>query len=224
MSKRSCCGAVRILLSLGEPFAEIVRVEALSLRRRAILLLAKWPLGVVSWFARLLSQSRGRGFDSPLVRGSSGLKIAVLSTNVVRGACSCSSGWKIATFKYRRSMRSTLPQLRLENRNFKYKNSTRSTFPQLRQHLCRATCAESLAQSACAEQLAQSTCAEQLAQSTCAEQLAQSTCVQQPGTMQLAQTTFVRNRAAQLVQSTWCRADSCRANLHRASCAEPLEK
>ena len=104
-----------------------------------------------------------------------------------------SSGWKIATFKY--------------------KNSTRSTFPQLRQHLRRATCAESLAQSnlrsancterlhkalaqrnlvlaqtnlhrahaqsACAEQLAQSTCAEQLAQSTCAEQPAQSTCVQQ---------------------------------------------
>ena len=26
----------------------------------------KWPLEVVSWFARLLSQSRGRGFDSPL--------------------------------------------------------------------------------------------------------------------------------------------------------------
>ena len=38
--------------------------------------------------------------------------------NVVRGPYSCSSGWKIATFKYRRSMRSVLPQLRLENRNF----------------------------------------------------------------------------------------------------------
>ena len=83
MSKRSRCGAVRILLSLGEPSA---------------LLLAKWPLEVVSWFARLLSQSRGRGFDSPLVRGSSGLKIAA--------------------FKYKRSTRSVLLQLRLENRNF----------------------------------------------------------------------------------------------------------
>ena len=41
-------------------------------------------------------------------------KSQLLSTNVVRGACS----WKIATFKYRRSMRSVLPQLRLENRNF----------------------------------------------------------------------------------------------------------
>ena len=78
--------------------AEIVRVEALSLWRRAIFLLAKRPLEVVSWFARLLSQSRGRGFDSPLVRGSSGLKIAA--------------------FRYKRCARSVLLQLRLENRNF----------------------------------------------------------------------------------------------------------
>ena len=97
-SKRSRCGAVRNFLSLGEPSAEIVRVEALSLWRRAIFLLAKRPLEVVSWFARLLSQSSGRGFDSPLVRGSSGLKIAA--------------------FEYKRSMRSVLLQLRLENRNF----------------------------------------------------------------------------------------------------------
>ena len=68
-------------------------------RRDAVrfLLLAQWPLEVVSWFARLLSQSRGRGFDSDLVRGSSGLKIAA--------------------FKYKRSTRSVLLQLRLENRN-----------------------------------------------------------------------------------------------------------
>ena len=46
------------------------------------------------------------------------LKSQRLSTNVVRGACSCSPGWKIATFKYRRSTRSVLPQLRLKNRNF----------------------------------------------------------------------------------------------------------
>ena len=84
MSKRSRCGAVRILKR--------------SRCGRAILLLAKWPLDVVSWFARLLSQSRSRRFDSPLVRGSSGLKIAA--------------------FKYKRSTRSVLLQLRLENRNF----------------------------------------------------------------------------------------------------------
>ena len=77
VSTCSHCGAVRIRLSLGEP----------------ILLLAKWPFEVVSWFARLLSQSRGRGFESPLVRGS--------------------SSWKIATFKYESSRRSTLSQLRL---------------------------------------------------------------------------------------------------------------
>ena len=35
MSKRSRCGAVRICLERGEPSAEIVRVEALSLWRRA---------------------------------------------------------------------------------------------------------------------------------------------------------------------------------------------
>ena len=98
MSDRSRCGAVRICLEPDEPSAEIVRVEALSLWRRAIFLLAKRRLEVVSWFARLLSQSRGLGFDSPLVRGSSGLKIAA--------------------FKYKRSTRSVLLQLRLANRNF----------------------------------------------------------------------------------------------------------
>ena len=96
-SKRSRCGAVRICLSLGKPSAEIVRVEALSRWRRAIFLLAKRPLEVVSWFARLLSQSRGRGFDSSLVRGSSGLKIAAS--------------------KYKRSTRSA-PAAPAENRNF----------------------------------------------------------------------------------------------------------
>ena len=93
---RACRSALAVApCEFFEPSAEIVRVKALSLWRRAILLLAKWPLEVVSWFARLLSQSRGRGFDSPLVRGSSGLKIAAF-----------------------KNKRSTLLQLRLENRNF----------------------------------------------------------------------------------------------------------
>ena len=35
VSKRSRCGAVRMCLELGEPFAEILRVKALSLWRRA---------------------------------------------------------------------------------------------------------------------------------------------------------------------------------------------
>ena len=117
-SRLKNCGLFTISARRARPSAEIVRVEALSLWRRAnlanplrrlcvealslwrraVFLLATRPLEVVSWFARLLSQSRGRGFDSPLVRGSSGLKIAA--------------------FKYKRSTRSVLPQLRLENRNF----------------------------------------------------------------------------------------------------------
>ena len=48
MSTRSRCGAVRIRVSLGEPSAEIVRVKARSMWRRAVSLLAKWLLEVVS--------------------------------------------------------------------------------------------------------------------------------------------------------------------------------
>ena len=63
---RSRCGAVRIRFCLGVPSSEIVRVEALSLWRRAILCYSRNGLWeVVLWFARLLSQSCGRGFDSP---------------------------------------------------------------------------------------------------------------------------------------------------------------
>ena len=70
----------------------VVRVEALSLWRTN-LLLAKRSLEVVAWFARLLSESRGRGVDPRLVRGSfSRQKSQLLSANVVRGR---SSGWKI---------------------------------------------------------------------------------------------------------------------------------
>ena len=44
VSKRSRCDAVRICLDLGEPSAEILRVEALSLWRRANLSWARWTL------------------------------------------------------------------------------------------------------------------------------------------------------------------------------------
>ena len=92
-------------------------LEALSLWRRAIFLLASlWKL----------SRGLRACFRNPAVAGSippwstaaPAGKSQLLSKNVVRGACSCSSGWKIATFKCRRSMRSVLPQLRLKNRNF----------------------------------------------------------------------------------------------------------
>ena len=158
-SKPSRCGAVRICLSLGDPSTEIVRVETFLLWRRAIFLLAKRPLEVVSWFARLLSQSRGRRFDSPLVRGSSGLKIAafkykrsahtpaapivesqLLSTNIICGAHSRSSGSICAE--------------------------------QLAQsHLHRATCTEQLAQSNCTKHLRRAIYIDQFAPSTCAKRL-----------------------------------------------------
>ena len=66
-----------------EPSAGIVRVDALSLWRRASLLLAKWPLEVVSWFARLLSQSRGRGFRFPPGAAAAAGKSQLLSVKVV---------------------------------------------------------------------------------------------------------------------------------------------
>ena len=87
-ARATLCGDRARQSALAVAPCEFVLVSANPLRRlcvrRAIFLLAKRPLEVVSWFARLLSQSRGRGFDSPLVRGSSGLKIAA--------------------FKYKRSM------------------------------------------------------------------------------------------------------------------------
>ena len=83
--KRSRC-AVRIWKVFDEPSAGIVRGEALSLWRCAILLLANWSLEIVAWFARVLSESRGRGFDPCLVRGSlSRQKSDFSRANVVRG-------------------------------------------------------------------------------------------------------------------------------------------
>ena len=88
VSKRSRCGVARICFDRRESFAEIVRVETLSF---GFVLIAANPrrsfcsrcglvrfscsrngfLEIVSWYA-LLSQSRGRGFDFPLVRSNSG--------------------------------------------------------------------------------------------------------------------------------------------------------
>ena len=154
VSTRSRCGAARVRFSLGEP-AEIVRVEALSLRRRAGLLLAKWP------FARLLSQSRVRGFDSPLVHGSSG-----------------SSKEAVVCGVYSR-------RLRPENRNPEAQTySARSTSTaELRLSILRTdTSAERLAE----RNLHRATCTDSL--KTDVEPLARSslqraTCAQQPGTM-----------------------------------------
>ena len=142
---------------LARPSARIVRVEAPSLWRRANLLLASWSLEVVAWSARLLSESRGHGFDPRLVRGSfSRQKSQLLSANVVHGR---SSGWKIETFKYNlRGVQSCSSGCIMEL--FKQKTSVRSTSRKLRQHLCRATFTERC-------RLRRATCAKQIAQSTC---------------------------------------------------------
>ena len=128
------------------PSAEIVRVEALSLWRRANLswsrrtlcgdcacrsALAVAPCNILAREAAFgsclvvcapafaIPRSRVRLPPGPRQLRLENRSISqLLSTNVVRGECSCSSGWKIVTFKYRRSVRSVLPQLRLENRNF----------------------------------------------------------------------------------------------------------
>ena len=82
------------VLVLGKPSAEIVRVEALLLWRRAVLLIAKWPFEVVVCAPALaIPRSRVRFPPGP-------------------------RQLQLATFKDESSRRSTLSQLRLENRNF----------------------------------------------------------------------------------------------------------
>ena len=94
---------------------------------------AKGRMEVVSWFARLLSESCGREFHFPLIRVPT-RKSQLFSRKVVREVHFRSSSWKvasfareahfhssgrrIATFKYENSTRSKLSQFRLENRNF----------------------------------------------------------------------------------------------------------
>ena len=211
------------------------------------------------------------------------------------GACSRSSGWKIATFKYKRSTRSTPPQLRLENRSFwvrawnagrapaapvghtssqvdallgdyrtasaqdallayrtgpdqdvsttntdvvrgahsrgsgwtiatfKYKRSTRSTPPQLRQHLRRATCAESLAQgnlrsANCTEHLHKALAQSTLHRPTCTEHMRKAL-ARSNWRRALAQSNLLRA----LAQSNLHRA-LARSNVQRATCPSAEEK
>ena len=119
--------SVRARRSSGIGVVEVQKLELFFLGR---FLLSNWSLAIVSRFARLLSESRGRGFDPRLVRGSSGCKIGnfkyksstrstqsqILSTKVVRGVHSRSSGCKSTNFHTTTSTRSTFPQLFLQNR------------------------------------------------------------------------------------------------------------
>ena len=154
VSNRSRCGAVRICNFADEPFAEIVRVESLSLWRRADLQLRQRTLcGDCARIARavaprgifLLVVLRRRGFDSPLVRTSSGSRIAILKHQSIVRNCApaaLAGKWKLLSTKvvhevHSRSSQSARLQLRLESRNFYVQSSTRSSFPQLRLKACK---------------------------------------------------------------------------------------
>ena len=154
---------------------------------------SNWSSGVVSWFARLLPEPAGLGFDSSLVRGR---QLAFYS-NLRRATCA----EQVAQSNLRRPTctdqfaQSALPRA----------TCAEQLTPS---NLHRATCTEQLAQSNLqGAQFAQSnlqgaTCRDQLAGATCAEQLAQSnlhsaTCVEQ-----LAQTNLHRPVCAEHL--AWC--------------------
>ena len=121
---------------------------------------SSWSSGVVSWFARLLPEPAGRGFDSSLVRGRASqdatcILMQLAQSNLRRPTC---------TDQFAQS---ALPRA--------------TCAEQLTQsNLHRATCTEQLAQSNLqGAQFAQSnlqgaTCRDQLAGATCVEQLAQT--------------------------------------------------
>ena len=123
VSKRSRCGAVRICLDLGEPSAEILRVEALSLWRRANL----------SWSRRALCGDRACRIAlavapcASVLSPMNPLRRSCVSKRsrcgAVRFSCSRNGLWKLSrgAFAIPRSRVRFPPgprQLRLENRSF----------------------------------------------------------------------------------------------------------
>ena len=96
------------------------------------------------------------------------------------------------------------PAFAIPRSRVRFPTSTRSTFPQLRQHLRRATCAESLAQS----NLRRATCTEHLHKALAQSNLHRPTC-----------TEHMRNRRRALAQSNLLRA-LAGSSLQRATCAQ----
>ena len=149
---------------------------------------SNWSWGVVLWFARLLPEPAGRGFDSSLVRGRASQDATCILQQLAQSKlhrATCAD--QLAPTSLRRAP--CLEQLAQSN-------------------LRRATCTEQLAQSSlhratCRERnLHRATCRDQLVGATCAEQLAQSnlhsaTCVEQ-----LAQTNLHRPVCAEHL--AWC--------------------
>ena len=198
---------------LARPSAGIGVVEVQKLEVFCDFCCSNWSSGVVSWFARLLPEPAGRGFDSSLVRGRASQDATCIlkqlaQSNLRRATCA----EQVAQSNLRRA-------------------TCTDQFAQ--SALPRATCAEKLTQSnlrraTCAEQLAQSklhraTCAEQLAPTSlrrapCLEQLAQRNLRGATCTEQLAQSNL---QGAQLAQSN-LQGATCRDQLAGATCAEQL--
>ena len=147
-SKRSRCGAVQMCLELGEPSAEIVRVEALSLWRRANLSCSRGTLCVDPAYRNalavvpcefrsicLLSLLAKRCLEvvSWFARLLSRSHAVSGSTCLVRG----SSGLKIATFNYESSTRRAFQSSGCKIATSTRKSSTRSALPQLRHEICK---------------------------------------------------------------------------------------
>ena len=157
---------------------------------------SNWSSGVVSWFARLLPEPAGRGFDPPWSAGGRRKMQLAFYSNLRRATCA----EQVAQSNLRRP-------------------TCTDQFAQ--SALPRATCAEQLTQSnlhraTCTEQLAQSnlqgaqfaqsnlqgpTCRSNLRGATCAEQLAQCN-LRRATCAQLAPTSL--RRAPCLVLSRAC--------------------
>ena len=163
-------------------------------------------------------------------------KSQLLNTDVVRGAHPRSSGWRIATFKYKRSTRSTPPQLRQHLRKKKCAESLAQS------NLRRATCTEQLHKALARSNLHRPTCTEHmrkalarsnwrraLAQSNLLRALAQSN-LHRAGAEQLAQTNLRRAHAQsacaeQLARSTYAEQlaqSTCAEQLAQSTCAQQL--
>ena len=146
VSKRSRCGAVRICLARGEPFAQTPRVETLLLSRRAISFCSRRTLCggppcrsalAVTPCESVLSSANPLRRSCVLKRSRCGavrffcffacescLEVvswfaSLLSRSRVVSGSTCLAGCNITTHKS--STRSALPQLRHETRNFKYR-------------------------------------------------------------------------------------------------------
>ena len=142
---------------------------------------SNWSSGVVSWFARLLPEPAGRGFDSSLVRGRASQDATCILKQLAQSnlrRASCTEQLACADQLAPTSLRRAPCLEQLAQRNLRRATCTE----QLAQSsLHRATCRErNLHRATCREPLAGTNLPEQLARSnlrrpTCTDQFAQST-------------------------------------------------